>query len=300
MALGALFALGADAERLRAYASKHAERAERLRAPAPLPAGDFRASIGVPAALVGLIASFEVQLAARGRERVLREALPELLPGLSGALFHGLIRTAYALQAEEDAELAHALAYFTTVATPLRALPTPQLANTASAEALLRRTFADARWRAGSTLGRPSDAMQAVAARPGFDAAVAALDAQPGTLDDIADIALRLYLESHELTTLHAVTSTHALRLLLPYLERPELALRYQFQAVLALGLTTTERGLREPSARTLPQWSRLVSAALASDDDHDIKLVFTCLSEANERSPAAYQEVAALRLGLI
>jgi hypothetical protein len=84
-----------------------------------------------------------------------------------------------------------------------------------------------------------------------FDAAVAALDVKAGALDGIAEVALRLYLASHEITTLHGVTSTHALRLLLPYLEQPELALRRQFQAVLALGLTITERSLRELSNRS-------------------------------------------------
>jgi len=300
MALTALVQLGADDARLRAFAAEHAAYLEPLRAAAPLPAGDWTDAIGSPAALVGLIVHFEQQLAARGRESVLKSALPQLLPGVGGAVFHGSIRTAYALDAADDAELAHALAYFATVAQPLRPLPPEPAQPGSGAEALLRGAFDDQSLRAGSTIGVRSAAMRAAAEQSAFDAAVAALAILPTTLDDIASVSLSLYLGTRDLMALHAVTSTHALRLLLPYLEQPKLAVRYQFQAVLALGLTISGRKLRQPSLERQPGWPTIVSAALNSSDDHDIKFAFTCHEEATLRHALGYQEAAALRLGLV
>lgn len=133
MALTALSALGPDDARLSAFAAAHGERLRPLRAETPGAASDVKAAIGSPPALVTLIGAFERDIGARGRKAVLGDVLPLLLPGISGAAFHGVIRCAYALDAEDHSELAHALAYFVTVAKPLRPLP-PSAPSASAAE----------------------------------------------------------------------------------------------------------------------------------------------------------------------
>lgn len=299
MALSALAWLGGSDQQLQGLAGAHAPYLEPLRQAMPLPLDDWRAAVGAPQALVALSQYFEQQLSARGRELLLREVLPALIPGLSGALFHGMIRTAYALRAEDDAELALALAYFATVARPLRALPEPTHATAETADQLLRRALRDPRFGKRRGIADASAAFRVASELPGFDVTVAELQLHPGTIDDLARAALLLYLGTREFVALHAVTSTHALRLLLPYLAEPEVALRYQFQALLAACLGFVDRKLGEPSEVAPPEWSTLLAAVLTSTDDHDLKLVYTCLDEDRLNPSIAHRAAAALRLGI-
>jgi hypothetical protein len=301
MALSALAALGADDEALATFARNYAARLRPLRDAAPLVSEDFRASIGSRTALVGLIQYFETALGTRGRSAVLGETLPALLPGLSGAAFHGLIRTAYALGAEDDAELAHALSYFVTVAGPLRPLPAARPDASATARDLFERAATDTALKKGFSGKLIVDAMRSAADQPGVDDLVAALRVAPDTLDDLAGAALALYVGSLDFTALHAVTSTHALRVVLPHLpERDrEPALRIHFQALLVAALTLRPPQSVPVAGPTPPDWPVLVARALASTDDHDVKFVFTCREEARLRTPDAYRAAAALRLGV-
>jgi hypothetical protein len=302
MALGALAALGADDGVLEAFADQYSTRLRPLRDAAPLASADFRASIGSPSALLGLIRQFETELGERGRNAVLKATLPSLLPGLWGGAFHGLIRTAYALDAEDDAELAHALSYFVSVAAPLRPLPDARPNASATAGELLARAAADTHLKKGFYGALIVDAMRAAADQQGVDDLVEALRVDHATLDDLAGAALDLYLRSKNFTALHAVTSTHALRLVLPLLpERDQAAaLRYHFQALLVAALSIKLPKNAPVAAPSPPEWPELVARALQSSDDHDVKFVFTCREEARVRTPDAYRAAAALRLGLV
>jgi hypothetical protein len=297
MALTALAGLGADDARLAAFASSYGARLRPLRAETPGVSGDVRASLGSPPALVSLIHGFEREISALGRNAVLRNVLPSLLPGLSGGAFHGLIRTAYALDAEDDAELSHALAYFVTVAKPLRPLP-PATAS-ASAADLWERARGDSRLKRGFAGSLISDALQESAHQPALDDYVAALAVGPGTLDELARAALDFYVATADFTAIHAVTSTHALRLLLPHVPEPELALRYHFQALLAAWLSVSGTGSVPRPRQPLPTFEELAALALRRDDDHDVKLVFTCREEGKLRGWEEYRTAAAVRLGL-
>jgi hypothetical protein len=301
MALGALAALGADEETLAAFADRYSTRLRPLRDATPLASADFRASIGSPAALVELIRSFETALAERGRNAVLKETLPSLVPGVCGGAFHGLIRTAYALDVEDDAELAHALAYFVTVAVPLRPLPSARPDPSATARELFARAASDTQLKKGFEGTLIVDAMRSAAEQPGVDELVAALRVDADTLDDLAGAALDLYVHTLDFTALHAVTSTHALRLVLPKLAEGDqaLSLRYHFQALLVAALSIrTPQNVPIPGTST-PDWASLATHAVRSTDDHDEKFVFTCREEARLRTPDAYRAAAAQRLGL-
>jgi hypothetical protein len=58
-----------------------------------------------------------------GVRDTLRQVLPPLVCGCGAAAFHGLIRTAAALQAEHEGELADGLAYWAACFMPLGELP---------------------------------------------------------------------------------------------------------------------------------------------------------------------------------
>ena len=184
MALGALAKLGATDARLTAFAERY--ETEPLRARSPLASPDFRASLGTRAAFVALAEQFEAACRERGRHALLGEVLPEVLPGLAGGAFHGLIRSAYALDAEDDAELAHGLAYFVTVAAPFPALPAPRADASTGARELADRALADPRLDKGTFGAVITPALRAAASQPGFDDYMAALRTGPETLDELA------------------------------------------------------------------------------------------------------------------
>lgn len=84
MALTALQRLGAGDARLRAFAADSATRLVRLDAAAP----EFAAAH-----------TLRREIAARDAGAVLAARLPGLMPGVGAAAFHGLIRSAYAVDA---------------------------------------------------------------------------------------------------------------------------------------------------------------------------------------------------------
>ena len=113
MALHALSALGAPEARLRSFFDRYAQRFGDARAPqAAAAALDWRALRAQPAAYAALCASFAAMIDAIGVDATLRRTLPDLWPGVAAAAFHGLIRTAHAVQGGHPGELAHALAYW--------------------------------------------------------------------------------------------------------------------------------------------------------------------------------------------
>src|SRR5690349_14358993 len=130
MALVALAQLGADDARLAAFARRYERRLDPMRALAePIAWAKWRDGLGREEALTSVLAAFDLRLRERGRDEVLAEVVPALVPALGAQLFHGLIRTAYALRIADDEELAHGLAYWASAATPLRALPAATAAS---------------------------------------------------------------------------------------------------------------------------------------------------------------------------
>jgi hypothetical protein len=249
--------------------------------------------------LIGLASLFEDQIASRGAAPVLREVVPRLIAGVGGAAFHGILRTAYAARAADDREIAHGLAFWATHATPLRPLP-PARPSGAPARELLERAARDPSLRAPAPGRLISDRMAAVVARSGFDEVVAALDPGPGALDDIADAVLSLYRGKPNFLALHTVTGTHALRVLLPYVGDRDRALRSHWQAVVATTLAIPEPRFAGEVREALPSWTEITSRALATDDEHEIKLADACREEDALRRWPAYREAAALELGML
>ena len=290
MALVALYRLGARAERLLAYASHYTQRLHPAPPIEPWPAGQaWRPPLGDPAAWPAYRSLFRQWLAAEGAATMLQQALPHLLPGCGAAAFHGLIRTAYAFESLQAGELADALAYWSCRWLDLgRAPPAPG------------RMVSDPARQLGALLALPTPdgdlivhRMQAAAIEPGFDAAVAGLALDENTLERLARGAAQRYARSGNFTVLHLVTSAHALRLLLPFIDEPRPALAAYWRAY-AAGVVASH-AVSGRAASVLP-WPELAAAACASDDDHLVKLVDACRQEQQAYGGAADWQRAASR----
>lgn len=272
MALVALRSLGAGEARLAAFAAGYAARLVPAPAAQPWPAGDAWATrFGDLQAWPAYRSLFGEWIAAEGAAEVLAQSLPSLMPGCGAAAFHGPIRVACAVRAGHRGELADALAYWACRFLPLGALPDAP-GRVADPQPLLRRLHAG-RSRKRLIFER----MQAAARNPGLRAEVGRLAIDAHTLERLARLSARAYAGSGNFTALHLLTACHAMRVLQGFIDDQPTALRWFWQAwasaVVAAGLQ------RLPPAPLLA-WERIVPLALASDDEHRIKLVDSCRAE--------------------
>ena len=291
MALLALARLGAPEARQRAFALAYSQRLQAAPAREHWPAGDAWASrLGQRQAWPLYRDLFWDWFMTEPAANVLNQALPRLLQGCGAAAFHGLIRTAYAVQARHRQELVDALAYWACRwldLQPARA-GRPVAALSAEPEVVLRRLRAT-RSDAGLIFQR----MQAAAAEPHFQATVSELEVGPHTLARLATLAAQAYAASGNFTALHLVTSAHALRLLLPYLDDEVSVMQAYWRAYAA---AVCASGMRSGAAPAPRPWPELVAAALASDDEHLIKLVYSCQEEQRAYGGAGPWQQAATR----
>ena len=271
MALCALHRLGADDGRLRSFAAGYSRRLAPAPPPQAWPAGDaWPDRLGQPEAWPAYRDLFGQWLAHEGVGDLLNQTLPVLMPGCAAAAFHGLIRTASAVQAVHPAGLADGLAYWACRYLLLGALG--PAGEERDPLALLRRLRAG-RSRADLIAERMRDA-----ARDGRVNAIArALHIGDDTPEALARAAAFAYAGSGNFTALHLVTSAQAMRTLAPFLDDPAAAWRWYWQAF-ATGVVAA--GLHPLPPVPLLAWDRIVAAAIASDDDHLIKLVDSCRQE--------------------
>ena len=296
MALAALEGLGADGARLQAFFNSYTRRFAPLATTPQVPAeGDAAAARDWPAlrgrfeAFDALRAHFGQALLREGRDAVLRGVLPWLLPGAGTAAFHGAIRTAHAVDSGHAAELATALAYWTA---RWSMLPPPDT-STGDGDPIdgvadwldaldAKRRQHDANWQpAGASIsGRMQAAARTVAYRSMAGRLRTAGRDPAALLQDLAHAAGGRYARSGNFTVLHMTTGARAARVLAPWLPDDPAALQPLWHAVaaasLASNLAPVAAGPAAPATDGVPpaDWDTVRAQAIASDDDHVIKLV--------------------------
>ena len=285
MALLALARLGASETRLNNFAQAYAVRLQPAPPHQPWPAGDAWAPrLGQRDAWPAYRDLFLHWLITENAGDVLRQVLPTLMRGCGGAAFHGLIRTAYAVAATHRRELADALAYWASRWLDLG--DGAAIGRGDEPQTVLRRL---------QVVHSPADLifqrMQAAALTPHFRATAAQLRVHAGTLPRLAALAAQAYAASGNFTALHLVTSAHAMRVLLPFVDEPLPALRAYWRAYAAAVCVS---GLHAGVAPAPRPWPELVAAAVASNDDHLVKLVDSCHAEhAAYAGAGAWQQAA-------
>ncbi|HWB75928.1 MAG TPA: questin oxidase family protein, partial [Nannocystaceae bacterium] len=171
----------------------------------------------------------------------------------------------------------------------------PASANSEAPATLMAAARSD-RELADPIRGGPSMVrMKTASSRAGFDAKIAAY--APGDRRELAAVARELFRASGDFIALHLVTGTQALGVVWPHLDDPALALRWHWQAMLAAALTIPPSDPVRDDAP--PDWATLRARAIASDDDHDVKLVDACTQEDDGKGDAAWRHAAAVRLRL-
>lgn len=299
MAIAALDAMGASDGELGRFEAQYLPQLEPLRpAVVVIQPGDEAAHLGSPRAFPEWVVYFDAAIAQEGVEPVLRRWVDRLLPAVAAGAFHGAIRTAFALESEAPGEMSHALAYWASAYEPLPVAAEPS--GTLSADDVLARLSKDPAYAGKRPSGNGINSRAMVAARaPGFGALVASLDPDQLALDGIARALLRAYAASGDFTLLHCVTGTHAFRLLGPFASDSGAALVDFWAAVVAIylgaGAPSTE-GWGLKGADTL-DWPEIHARAVKCEDEHDIKLAYSCWREWQHRGDDLYRRAASARV---
>lgn len=312
MAIVALHELGAPDARLSEFFERYRSRLEPVPEPRePVLRGSWGTALGTQSRYADYLAFFEDEVARAGADGAVRAYLPQLMPGVAASSFHPLIRLGYAVRARDSADVAVSLAYFADQF--LRLGGGAPVAGASSSTSTgrpfdLLRSIAQTPALAHRPPGGGAifEELRAIGAMPEFaPAAASALATRDVTVGSVADAAAALYAAEPNTTSLHAVTSAHALRVVSPLLDDPAAASRWLLQAFgaayVAMGTPVLSRDA-DPSraeASAPPSWEAIAAAAAASNDEHLVKLVYTCREEAGAYGRPLYQSFAARKAGL-
>lgn len=255
-------------------------------------AQNFKEALGQPDRLGDWLVFFRREVSEAPWRDVLEIWVPRLAPGLVGVLFHGLIRVGHAargLAARDNAprrnELADGLAYWAAHSMPLpeKRSEAPRTRRPSLALGDVPRVRDADRVVWGSTRLR----LAPVVRLSGFPAVadLAAPDADGGAyLSDLtatfAGIVAAGAPSGAFINFLHGVTGPAAIRLLLPHVspDTQRLLLRYGWQAGAAL--VSAFGTAPAPTTLTTVPFGDLVDRAVASGEEHAIKLTEACFRE--------------------
>jgi hypothetical protein len=306
MALVAKSHLGANNDELRRFAKIYSRRIVPL---APLQHvldhTSWTAAIGQRGASGDLRDYFVRCVNDVGIDATMKSHLPGLLPGISGAAFHGAIRLAYALEVESPIRVAAGLGYLAEVAAPLGPLVDTGLKSTEPLELIteLTQTF---KWSDNAEDENIGHRMHAVAQHVEFQSLTLSLEINDDTNNKLANAALQIYASTDDFTALHGVTGFAAMSALRPWCAEPELIDRYAFQSLAAAYQT-----IGCPALWSHDRLDELVALGAAphdavslvganSNDEHVSKLIYTSLRYWEKTKEPLYLAVAARRAGLL
>jgi hypothetical protein len=300
MALHSLHSLGASPQRMREFYSVYARRFQGKKQvdamrESHLPVADWLRLRGQAEAFPSLLTHFNRLVASSGMETALHFALPDLMPGVAAAAFHGVIRTAHAVQAAHAGELAAALAYWAWRWQPLAAPPVvdPLIGFDTWTKLLIEQSLG---WHSDGQLisirMEESSHSNAYLALAGALMPAATIETR---IADLAELAVARYVIRPNFTVLHMITGLRALRTLLPWLQDSQtlqtVVVRCFVAAYLAARVTTIDPVI-VPKAKS---WQDVIKVALASDDEHLVKLVHACHDEAARYGEGQYLLAATL-----
>jgi hypothetical protein len=312
MTIIALDRMGASPMRVQHYALGYLLRMERAPEPGDaINADNWRERLGEAAAYGEYLGFFRREIARLNARAALRAYLPELAPGLGAAAFHPLIRTAYGVIADDPDEIAIGLAYWASRYLPLAEstdeVPDEGFVPSEDPAEVLKQTRARPELEFEVNPDALIDREMAEAAgHPLFPLIADALQVDDLTLDRMRQAAALLFLRVDDFNSLHAVTGLHAARVLSDFaLDRRAFA-GAVWRAFLALYLSLDRPELPTPAeaaeltAAELPDWNAILPAAVANDDEHVIKLVYSCLAESRSGGGRLYRYLAARKAGLL
>ncbi|WDD90864.1 questin oxidase family protein [Burkholderia sp. FERM BP-3421] len=301
MALVALRRMGASPARLRAFFD-YWTRTYALDAPpvdTVIARRDWARHLGDAKAFGALRAVFLDWIAEDGAPPVLVAVMRDIPFAPASGAFHALIRLAYGLEAGHAGEIASGLAALVAGHLPLDVAldGVPRADSVGAAFEQAARAMGEAGVQGEMITSR----LRKVGDDARFRQAVLAPPPSASLIDAIAAATLDAYWRTPDFTILHTVTATHAARTVFARLPKVQVAaLLPPLWVALCAAYASVRRPARsEASALDLDldlEWHEICRMAVESDDDHVIKMTYTCLCE-DQRRPSPLYRAAATRL---
>ena len=272
MELCALYQLGASDEKLESTYQVSAKKLEVVvKNRANFPIDEITQDLGNSEKYQGYLNYFQNKIDSLGVKEVLKITLSILLPGISASAFHALIRLAYGIEFKNKNEIAISLAYW------YAEFQSFELSNETTEEKLENILLRF------STTGE------------NYQFSPCIIVDRMSEISDVMRSKESIFQPKENFTLLHAVTSCHALRVVLPFVENKELALREFWKAILVAYLST---GLsfsigKKEELELDCDFNEVITLALKSSNSHTIKLVYSCFREYQMQYEPLYYFIA-------
>jgi hypothetical protein len=300
MALVALARMGAAPGRLQAFFAHWSEQYAIVETQpgTAIPGGDWLAQVGNAAAFSSLRRHFLDAIGRDGAPAVIAEVLSRAPHAPATGAFHAIIRLGYGIEAGHAGEIASGLAAYVATNLPV-GIDGADRGRAGSVEegfARLSQHLAGRDWPVGSITGR----LEAIAADPTFRRELQAAPSGAGLLDELARVSIALYWQTFDFTVLHMVTGVCAARLVLAGVAA---SMRHRMQAPLWAALCAAYVSVGAPPMLAIDapkgeaDWPDVLRRAIASNDDHVIKMVYTCFSESVRYPDSSFYLAAAARI---
>jgi hypothetical protein len=231
--------------------------------------------------------------------------LDVLAAGVSASAFHALIRTAYGIDAQDVSEIAAGLAYWAD--SHLAVVSDDKASVSSSGDTVAELGEEVLQSKLDGKL-EPLPGNEAIFGQMRITAEdelrqsyiQRAFNVTDPFLDEVRQLSLKLFLHTNNFTALHAVTASHAARLVLPYIGDQGTFMR-QFNAGITAAVLTIPNDdfaahgcINQHKAVTVEE---LQQRGASATDSHDIKFVYSCLEEYHHYDDALYLEAASLWL---
>lgn len=262
MAQVALWKMGATEERLQAYSEAYIKRWQITPAPVgPKKITQLDDALGDELEYCNYVVYFKKVLKTQGIESLLKETLNPLSKGMASGLFHGLIRTAYALESGSLEEVTRGLSLYASVYHETRF----------EGKMIQAHDFKEALYTYHQQEGQHFY--------------------MEGTIEQkeqaLAETLSQLYLSTGHFIVLHMITGFHALMVLKKYYREFDNVLdRYTVCVQRAIRRLPKDMYKKIVLSQAEYEWAALKQEAIEAEDAHTIKFIYTC-DELNKRFPS-------------
>ncbi len=300
MAACALQRMGADRKRLMKFCGEYARRLNgRIQNNTVIDHENWKDKRGQHRFFDAYIRYFKSEEKRLGTRTMVETYMNDLLQGIGSGAFHALIKLAYGIMNEDSTEMIESMAYYAICYLPLGEVQPDIPVYSAPGDALLTLKN-NTRWKDTTADGKNIDEkIYSVISDPDFNKYLQLPgDDHLNYLAETAPVMRNIFINSFNFTSLHMITGTHALRIVLPYIneEKRGKAVKQFWKtaaaAYLSIGAPEFEVGNKN-EYNSQAEWEDIFNAAIQSDDAHVIKLIFTCHEEEKEYNDPLYRYIA-------
>ncbi|WP_435274885.1 questin oxidase family protein [Psychrobium sp. nBUS_13] len=284
MSIVALERFGASTEQLEAFREYYFERLVHM----PSSQSDNQEELNEFAAIEQQTELILSQLERDGIEETLKSSLPALLVGVGAGNFYAINRLAYAVNQNNQNDIAVSLALWETLHLPLGELGETVLKRPTSLLRNVSKCIGHIRFGAGNT----TDRMTSVTTLIDYQTT----PHQPEVIDfeSIANAAATIYKMSGDFTMLHSVTACYSFNQLTKYIEDESLGLRYLWQAIVVAYLSAGSPAMTNVEKPELLPWPEIVEFCCGTHNEHLIELCYACRHLHELSGKEVFHQVAA------